>query len=74
MTSDSNAADERAARFEQALSFQQRMLEELHEVLLRQQSEIDALRREQTRLQTEMQRLAERTESDLPLDEKPPHY
>ncbi len=65
---------ERTAQIEETLSFQQRHLEEFQEVVMRQQAELDLLRRDVERLKGEVHRLGEETGSDLPADEKPPHY
>ena len=54
--------------------FQQKLLDELNEVVLRQQAELDRLRGEVNRLREEVQRAVEIANSDLPPDEKPPHY
>lgn len=64
----------RSADFEQTLTFQQKLLDELNEVVLRQQSELEQLRRDVLRLKGEVQRAVEMAGSDLPPDEKPPHY
>ena len=66
--------DPRAKDFEQTLTFQQRALDELSEVVHQQQNELDALRRELKRLGGEVQRAIEMAGGELPGDEKPPHY
>jgi uncharacterized coiled-coil protein SlyX len=58
---------------EEKLSFQQRQLDELNGVILKQQVELDLQRRELTRLVEVMQGVVNRVGEDLP-HEKPPHY
>lgn len=60
--------------FEATLTFQQRALDELNEVVLRQQDELEQLRREVRHLRGEVERAIDLTGADLPPDEKPPHY
>ena len=69
-----SSAENRNERFEQALTFQQRTLDEFHEVLIQQRAELDAVRRELAQLRNEMQRLNDLTDGGLPPNEKPPHY
>lgn len=74
--SDSSGHDP-AARLlglEEKIMFQQRGLEELNEVILRQQGELDQLRREVQSLRSLSERVVEQAGGeDLP-HEKPPHY
>ena len=63
--------DDRLQALEVQAAFQQRMLEELHEALLRQQGEIDKLAGSQAALRTALDRVS--GGEDLP-HEKPPHY
>ncbi|QEG33466.1 SlyX family protein [Bythopirellula goksoeyrii] len=58
---------------EERLTFQQRQLDELNEVILLQQAELERQRRELTKLANLAQGLLDRTGEDLP-HEKPPHY
>jgi SlyX protein len=59
---------------EEKIMFQQRGLDELNEVVLRQQSELEQLRREVHSLRTLAERAIEQGGAeDLP-HEKPPHY
>ena len=59
---------------EEKLSFQQRTLEELNEVVLAQQTEIERLGRELSNYRKLTEELLERNPGeDLP-HEKPPHY
>ena len=73
---DSSPAAEGSEKvdFEATLMFQQKLLDELNEVVLRQQAELDRLRGEVSRLREEVQRAVEIAGSELPPDEKPPHY
>ena len=59
---------------EQKLTFQQRSFDELNGVVLEQQAEITALRREVESLRLIIQRLADRGIGDDLPHEKPPHY
>ncbi|MCC6491454.1 MAG: SlyX family protein [Pirellulales bacterium] len=62
----------RLTALEERLSFQQRVVDQLHEVLLEQGRRIEALQREAARQRAAVQRLSA-AEGDLP-HEKPPHY
>ncbi len=65
---------ERMLELEEKLMFSQRALDELNEVVLRQQSEVDRLCREVQSLRTSVERaIALAGGENLP-DEKPPHY
>ena len=74
--SDSGGQDPaaRVLGLEEKVMFQQRALDELNEVVLRQQEELDRLRREVQSLRTLTKRAMEQGGGeDLP-HEKPPHY
>ncbi len=58
---------------QEKLTFQQRQLDELNEVVLEQQAELERQRREIERLAQVARGLLDRTGEDLP-HEKPPHY
>jgi len=58
---------------EEKIMFQQRALDELNSVVLRQQTDLDRLGRELHALRTTVQQLIEHGGEDLP-HEKPPHY
>lgn len=59
---------------EEKIMFQQRAIEELNEVVLKQQNELERLGREIESLRSVTHGLVERgTAEDLP-HEKPPHY
>jgi uncharacterized coiled-coil protein SlyX len=70
-TEPANVADRLLALEEQA-AFQQQALDQMHQVLLRQQGEIDRLAGAHAALHTTLERLSAGGE-DLP-HEKPPHY
>ncbi len=64
----------RVLALEERVMFQQRGLDELNEVVLRQQGELDQLRREVESLRGLAERAIEQAGGeDLP-HEKPPHY
>ncbi|MEM9354310.1 MAG: SlyX family protein [Planctomycetota bacterium] len=61
-------------KLEEQLAFQQHALDELHSVVLTQQQELEALRREIARLTAAVEQIKEQGwGEDLP-HEKPPHY
>ena len=60
----------RIINIEMKMSHQDVMLEELHQVIYRQQSELDLLQKKLTLLQEQLS-----SDSDIrPAGEKPPHY
>lgn len=66
---------DRVTQLEELLARQQRMLDELNDVVIDLRSELDRTTAEQTRLKRTVQRLVEHYESaDGAPDEKPPHY
>jgi uncharacterized coiled-coil protein SlyX len=66
--------DARLRPLEERLSFQERVIDELNEAVLRQQQQIDQLKGQLGALTRGMEQLAEQAqEGDLP-HEKPPHY
>ena len=66
--------DSRVTEFEERLTFQQRTLDDLNEVVLRQQEELEQLRGELKDLRSEVQRAIDLSNADPLPDEKPPHY
>ena len=58
---------------EEKITFQQRQLDELNDVVLQQQAELERQRRELAKLANVAQGLLDRSGEDLP-HEKPPHY
>jgi SlyX protein len=68
------SADDRLTNVELLLTHLQHDLEQLSQVVYRQQAELDALRKELTLLDSRVVTLAEGPEVRDPLDEKPPHY
>ena len=67
-------AENRLMYVESLLTHVQHDLEQLSQVVWRQQAEIDALTKELNRLDTRVVTLADGPETRDPLDEKPPHY
>ena len=69
-----SSADDRLTNVELLLTHLQHDFEQLSQVVFRQQAELDALRKELTRLDSRVVTLSEGSETRDPLDEKPPHY
>jgi SlyX protein len=67
-------ADDRLTNVELLLTHLQHDLEQLSQEVFRQQSELDALRKELTLLDSRVVTLTESPEVRDPLAEKPPHY
>ena len=67
-------SSERMLELEEKLMFSQRALEELNEVVLRQQSELDQLRGEIKALRTNVDRAIDLADGENLPEEKPPHY
>jgi SlyX protein len=65
--------DDRVIRLEERLSYQQRQLEELNQVIVQQQSEILQLRCDVSVLNNTVRGLLEDRGENLP-HERPPHY
>jgi uncharacterized coiled-coil protein SlyX len=65
--------DQRLREVEERLSFQQREIEQLNEVILSHEQHLEALRREARQITESLRQLAEFPGQDLP-QEKPPHY
>ncbi len=73
MSNRKNPSDHLIA-LEEKMMFQQRAIDELNSVVLKQQDELDRLERELKSLRSATQGLVDRgTGEDLP-HEKPPHY
>ena len=58
---------------ETKLSYQEDLLDELNYIVIRQQKEIDSLKRELLLLQKKITTINESTEN-IDIDERPPHY
>tara|TARA_B100000902_G_scaffold218479_1_gene207615 strand:- start:106 stop:309 length:204 start_codon:yes stop_codon:yes gene_type:complete len=58
---------------ETKLSYQEDLLDELNSIVIRQQKEIDSLKRELLLLQKKITTINESTEN-IDIDERPPHY
>jgi uncharacterized coiled-coil protein SlyX len=71
---DTSDNDERLHAMEERLTFQQRVIDELNEVVLHHEHRLEQLSREVARFAASLQRLADSSPGeDLP-HEKPPHY
>lgn len=66
-------SEQRLIALEEQLSFQQRQLEELNQVIVEQHSQMQQLRREFSALTDTVKGLLENGGENLP-HEKPPHY
>jgi SlyX protein len=66
-------ADARLKALEERLTFQQRLLDELHQALVAQQGDVARLERQLGHCRAALERLADGQGEDLP-HEKPPHY
>jgi SlyX protein len=64
---------DRLRALEERLTFQQRAIEDLNEVVLRHERRIEELMRELARYAAALERLSQQTAGELP-HEKPPHY
>jgi SlyX protein len=71
--SDDVSPDAAVLALQEALSFQQRQLDQFHAVVLEQQAEINRLRHEVNTLTEVVRGAIDRGGEDLP-HEKPPHY
>ncbi|MBT4865097.1 MAG: SlyX family protein [Planctomycetaceae bacterium] len=69
-----NSPDERLIALEMSVSHLQHEVEQMHEVMLAQQEEISALRRDLQRVNGKIDHLQEPSEPGDALDERPPHY
>jgi SlyX protein len=64
----------RCKALEERMAFQERVIDELNEAVLRQQQQLDQLNRQLAALTSGLEQLAEQAQGgDLP-HEKPPHY
>jgi SlyX protein len=66
--------EDRVMNLELLLTHLQHDLEQLSQVVFRQQAELDSLRKELTLLDSRVVTLSEGPETRDPLAEKPPHY
>lgn len=67
--------EERLARLEETMFFQERLLHELNEALTGQQRQLDAMTRTQEMLSTHMEELRQTmTTGEAPVNAPPPHY
>ena len=65
--------DDHLVKIETKLSYQEDLLDELNSIIIRQQKEIDSLKRELLLLQEKITTINESTENTN-MDERPPHY
>ena len=65
--------DDHLVAIETKLSYQEDLLDELNSIVIRQQKEIDSLKRELLLLQKKITTINESTEN-IDIDERPPHY
>lgn len=70
---DDGSPEAAVLALQEALSFQQRQLDQFNTIVLEQQAEINRLQREVNTLTTVVRGALERGAEDLP-HEKPPHY
>lgn len=61
-------------QIQESLMHQQKDQQQMHEVLLAQQTEIEELRREVEQLRGDLQSRGDAEGMPSPVDEKPPHY
>jgi SlyX protein len=66
--------DDRLIELESRIAFQDHTLQELNEVIVRQQREIDALRRELEALRAQLKTLAPALVAGRSEETPPPHY
>jgi len=65
--------DDHLVKIETKLSYQEDLLDQLNSIIIRQQKEIDSLKRELLLLQKKITTINESTENTN-MDERPPHY
>lgn len=65
--------DDHLVKIETKLSYQEDLLDQLNSIIIRQQKEIDSLKRELLLLQKKITTINESTENNN-MDERPPHY
>ena len=66
-------SDSHLVTIETKLSFQEDLLDQLNSIIIKQQKEIDSLKRELLLLQKKITTINESTEN-IDIDERPPHY
>ena len=65
--------DDHLVKIETKLSYQEDLLDQLNSIIIRQQKEIDSLKRELLLLQEKITTINESTKNTN-MDERPPHY
>jgi SlyX protein len=66
--------EERVIELESAVAHLQHELDQINEVVLRQQAEVHALTNTLRRLEGRLALLSQEPEERLPSEERPPHY
>ncbi|TWT90688.1 hypothetical protein Mal64_10830 [Pseudobythopirellula maris] len=67
--------DSRLAKLEEEVAHQQRLLDELNEVITGLRMEVDRHALKQTQIETAIRNVSDSLEgAEGPVDEKPPHY
>tara|TARA_B100001063_G_C16713492_1_gene529373 strand:+ start:1210 stop:1413 length:204 start_codon:yes stop_codon:yes gene_type:complete len=66
-------SDDHLVKIETKLSYQEDLLDQLNSIIIRQQKEIDSLKRELLLLQEKITTINESSENTN-MDERPPHY
>lgn len=65
--------DDHLVKIETKLSYQEDLFDQLNSIIIRQQKEIDSLKRELLLLKEKITTINESTENNN-MDERPPHY
>jgi SlyX protein len=65
--------DDHLVKIETKLSYQEDLLDQLNSIIIRQQKEIDSLKRELLLLKEKITTINESTENNK-MDQRPPHY
>ena len=66
-------SDDHLVKIETKLSYQEDLLDQLNSIIIKQQKEIDSLKRELLLLQEKITTINESTKNTN-MDERPPHY
>ncbi|MAC91914.1 MAG: SlyX protein [Woeseiaceae bacterium] len=66
-------SDDHLVKIETKLSYQEDLLDQLNSIIIKQQKEIDSLKRELLLLQEKITTINESSENTN-MDERPPHY
>lgn len=71
---DNDATDHRLTELEIKASFSEDLLEQLNQIVIRQQQQIDALIRELVQLRRQLPEVGSASAFSRAIDELPPHY